>query len=206
MSLHFVFTKYEGSWISRAIMWFEWPRGESTKRCSHGMIKFWPEGVVFRGDPMAAEAMERGCWMNFYEKSLGRQTVVAEFKLKLSDIRADTVMREALLKYNDWAYDFFGVGQSAIIILAKKWFGSIWRWLQISWKLKKGEKELFCTGYLYEVAKMVQDMYPGHQKWTGDLKSPREATPREMIKVCFDHQECYEYVGGIAAPSVTNGS
>jgi hypothetical protein len=107
-------------------------------------------------------------------------------------------MREALLKYNDWAYDFAGVGQNAIIIIAKKWFGTIWRWLQISWKLKKGEKELFCTGYLYEVAKMIQEKYSNNIGWTGDLKSPREATPRKMIKVCFDRPGLYEFVGGSA--------
>ncbi len=200
MALHFVFTRYEGSWISRAIMWFEWPKGESARRCSHGIIKFWPEGVIFKGDPMAAEAMERGCWMNFYKKALGRQDVVAEFKLKISDDKADEIMREALLLYNDWAYDFFGVGQNAIVILAKKWFGSIWRWLQISWKLKKGEKSLFCTGYLWNVARLVEARGGPVGNWTGSVRSPRDASPRKMIKMCFDHPECYEYVGGIAPP------
>jgi hypothetical protein len=203
MPLHFVFTKYEGSWISRAIMWFEWPKGESDRRCSHGMIKFFPEGPIFKGSAMAAEAMERGCWINFYKKALGRQDVVADFRLRITDDEADEIMRKALLNYNDWAYDFFGVGQNAIIILAKKWFGSIWRWLQISWKLRKGEKSLFCTGYLYNVAyEVMKEIHSKDQKsgWTGGLESPREATPREMIKVCFEHPECYEWMGGIAKP------
>lgn len=201
MAVHFVFTKYEESWISRAIMWFEWPKGESDRRCSHGIIKFWPEGPIFKASAMAAEAMERGCWMNFFKRSLGRQDVVAEFKLNIPDDICDEVMRQALLQYNDWHYDFFGVGQNAIIILAKRFFGSIWRWLQISWKLRKGEKELFCTGYLYEVAKMVQSRFSNASGWIGDIKSPRDATPRKMIKACFDNPECYKYIEGIAKPS-----
>lgn len=199
--IHFVFTRCNESFISRAIQWFEWGRKDSARRCSHGIVKFWPEGPIFKSNPMAFEAMEKGCWMDFFEKSLGRQTVVAEFRLKITADQADKIMRETLEKFNDWNYDFTGVGLNGIKILLKRWFGSIWRWFGIVWKLEKGQRELFCTAVMFRVAKLCEHRIFPSRQWTHKVRSDRQAAPKPVINMCFDLPECYEWIRGEAKPN-----
>jgi hypothetical protein len=201
MSIHFVFTRNDKSFISRAIMWFEQRRVHKDRRCSHGLMKFWPSGPVFRERHLAFEAMERGVWMNLYEKSLGAQTVVADFELDLPDHVSDEVVRIALERYSDWYYDFEGVAMNAIWILMKRWFGTIVRWLKFTWKFEVEQGELFCTGLLYEIAKVAQEHDELGRNWVDDIKNAEESTPRKLIDACFGNtQRCYKWKGGTAKP------
>jgi len=199
MSVNFIFTRNDKSFISRAIMWFEQRRTHKDRRAAHGLMKFWPSGPIFREDFLSLEATERGVWMDLYDKSIGQQTVVANFELDLPDHIADEVIRIAIERYNDWYYDFEGVASYAIWILMKRWFGTLVRLLKFTWKFEVEPGRLFCTGLLYQIATIAQEKDPEGRNWVGDIKSSEEATPRRLIDVCFA-SSCYRWKGGAAKP------
>jgi len=199
MPINFVFTRNDKSFISRAIIWFEQRRTQKERRTSHGLLKFWPSGPIFRENFLSFEAMERGVWMSIYEKSIGQQTVVADFEIDLPDHIADEVARIAIKRYSDWYYDFEGVASNAVWILMKRWFGTLIRWFNFTWKFEVEQGQLFCTGLLYEIAKVAQEKDPSGREWVGDIKNAEEATPRRLIDVCFGNP-CYRWKGGSAKP------
>jgi hypothetical protein len=197
--IHFVFTRNDESFVSRAIMWFEQRRTDKERRTSHGLMKFWPGGPVFSALPVSFEAAERGVWMDLYHKSIGKQTIVAEFELLLDDDYSLWAVQESLRRYSDWYYDFEGVAQNAVWILMKKWFGTILRWTKFVWKFETDEKSLFCTGLLYEIAKLAETASPD-PGWVGPIESAREATPRKLIDVCYANPNVYKLIRENVAP------
>lgn len=203
MSIRFVFTRNDQSFVSRAIMWFEQRKTHKERRTSHGLMKFWPGGPIFGAWPLSFEAAERGVWMDLYEKSIGKQTIVAEFELNLNEVQAVRVIQTALSRYSSWYYDFTGVAENAVWILMKKWFGTIVRWAKFVWKFEAGEKSLFCTGLLYEIAKAAEKA-SGAEGWVGSIQSAREATPRKLIDVCYGHPDLYTLVRENVAPGEPN--
>lgn len=205
MEVRVVFTKTD-AFISRAIMWFTRDRHHPERSCSHVIVKFRPGGVLEEVDEWAAfEAMERGCWLSPWRKSLGKQTVVAEFKLECDGEAAHQAILESLDKYLDWYYDFAGIGMWAYWILMKRWFGTLVRLFKIVFKPSKAHKSLFCSGLALRVVQAVQERQEGLVVgWEGI--DPRTSSPMNEINPCFDHQSVWTWIGGIAKPKEFGGT
>lgn len=197
MIIRIVFTKYEPSFISRAIMWFSKKREHPERDCSHVLLKFMPGGV-FEGDWAAFEAMERGVWMDFCEDSIGKQDVVAEFEMNTDEAHSYAAMRWALKEYLGAQYDYAGIGLFAERILAMKWFASIVKWFHIKFRAKEIHAK-FCSGLVLTVIQKVQDMDPNID-WGIDGMKPRTTSPRSLIDVCYGRRALYKYIDGSAGP------
>lgn len=198
MRIRIVFTKYESSFISRAIMWFTKRREHPERDCGHVIVKFLPGGI-FEEDWAAFEAMERGVWMDFYGDSLGKSEVVAEFEMRTGEGIAYDAVRWALNEYLGAPYDYAGIGLFAERILAMKWFASIVKWFRIKFRAKKVHAK-FCSGLALTVIQKIQSMDPKID-WGIDGMEPRTTSPRELIDVCFGRKALYKHIEGSAEPS-----
>lgn len=197
MELRVVFTKYEPSFISRAIMWFTKRREHPERDCSHVLWKFKPVGV-FRDRWAAFEAMERGIWVNLYEKSLGKQTVVAEFKVKTTPTSADVLIDWMFDEFLGENYDYAGIGLWAEWILLNKWFGTLVKWFNLKFRPGKS-KQLFCSGLIVVGLHELQKIDP--IGWGVEGLIPRRSNPRQLVDVLLNMKNRYEYLGGILTPS-----
>lgn len=192
MELRVVFTKNEKSLISRAIMWFSQRRHHPERRCSHVFIKFDPEGL-FEKQWLVFEAMERGCWLNLYERSLGKQTVVAEFIVKCPGAIARTATQVSLYRSLDWYYDYVGIGIWAWWILMEKWFATPMRWFNATFRPGKAAKALFCSGLVWQVLSVVQSMWPSvDYKMKG--MTARSTTPVDLCNILSEALQAYDKV------------
>jgi len=195
MKIRIVYTKHTPSFISRAILWFTKRREHPERECSHVMVKFKPGGV-FEEDWAAFEAMERGVWMDFYEDSIGKSEIVAEFEMDTTEIHSYKTMRWALKEYLGAQYDYAGIGLFAERILAMKWFASIVKWFHIKFRPKAVHAK-FCSGLALTVIQSVQTMEPNID-WGIDGMRPRTTSPRDLIDVCYGRKALYRYIGGSA--------
>jgi hypothetical protein len=189
MDLRIVFTRYDASFISRAIMWFTQRKTNPERRCSHVLIKFRPRGV-FEERWAAFEAMERGCWLSMYEHAIGKGTVVAEFEVLAPNDAKEGAVREALDRYLSWSYDYAGIGIWALWILLKRWAATPLKWFNVVFRPGKADDALFCSGLALRVLQEVQERAPGIDFGLGEL-TPRTSTPRNEIDICFGYPEAY---------------
>jgi hypothetical protein len=163
------------------------------------IVKFKPGGILEEVDEWAAfEAMERGCWLSPWKKSLGKQTIVAEFRLECNSEAAHAAVVKSLDEYLDWYYDFVGIGLWAWWIILKRWFETFVNLFKIVFKPSKAHKALFCSGLVLRVVQAVQEAQPGLVVgWEG--LDPRTSSPMNEINPCFDHK-AWTWIAGIAKP------
>jgi len=198
MKVHIVFTRFEESFISRAILWFSQRKREMDRRCAHVLIRFTPFGGVFTGasEWWKFEAMERGVWPSIWKEDEPGSVIVAEFKIEASEDRCFEVMGEALKKYNDWWYDYAGIGIWAYAILLKRWCGTLVKWFNWTFRPKAAKEALFCSGLALEVVRMFQREMPDKDFGMAHL-TPRTSTPQNEIDICFDNPN-YTFIRGAA--------
>lgn len=191
--IHVVFTRYEKSFISRAIMWFTRKREHPERDCSHVLWKVKPGGC-FEASWAAFEAMERGVWLSFFNKALGKQTIVADFRVKTTVPMAQELTRWMLHEYLGENYDYVGIALWAEWILASRWFGTIVKWLNL--KFRPGKvRQKFCSGLVVVGLKRLQELDP--VGWGVDDVTARTSSPRQLIDVLVDMPSRYEYTGGV---------
>ncbi len=198
MKIHAVYTRNNNSFISRAIQWFTWDKEHPERNCSHVILKFTPEGGVF-GDASewwAFEAMERGVWPSPFERSLGKQTVVAEFEMLVPESVSREVMAHALSEYADWYYDYKGIGLWAAWLFAKRFFGTFVRLFKLVFNPKKAHKSLFCSGLLFRAVKYAREIYPQADLGMTDFDA-RTSNPVEEVEECMNHPKGWKLVGGL---------
>lgn len=192
MSLRVVFTRNDRSFISRAIMWFTQRKREKERRCSHVFFKFRPKGIFV--DWWVFEAMERGCWLSPYKKSIGSQTVVAEFELRAPEAIGEKAIISLIDEKVGDMYDFLGIWRWAWWIIGTKFFGTLVKLLKLTFRPGRAHEGAFCSGLVLEGLRKVQSDCIETDFGITNL-TPRKSSPQLEIDVMFAHPAAYR--GGL---------
>jgi len=193
MPLRIVFLRNDKSLISRAIMWFTQHRKKPETRCSHVLVKFKPHGVLGL-DWWVYEAMERGCWPSPWIKSLGRQTVVAEFEICREAVSQEVALAELLGETCGNWYDYEGIWKWAWRIITERFFGTLVRWFKIAFRPGHAHEGLFCSGLVLECLRKIQEKNLDLDFGITNL-TPRTSSPQNEIDACLGHPLVYK--GGL---------
>lgn len=193
MPVRIVFTRNDKSFISRAIMWFTQHSRNKETRCSHVLFKYKPCGIA--GEQWwAYEAMERGCWPSPWTKSLGKQTIVAEFELKVPDSLNRTMLNELFDETCGEWYDFEGIWRWAWWIIAERFFGTIVSLLKLTFRPGKSSEGAFCSGLVLMGIQKYQAALPEYDFGMAKL-TPRTSSPQNEVDICIQHPDIYK--GGL---------